>query len=1400
MGRPVNETSKLSHSDVDDRVGEAIELYLELAEKGETPNADDFVARFPGIEDDIRSALEGLEMINGLVGVGTGSGSGGRGAGPGRNIESGRRIAGYRVVRELGRGGMGTVYEAVHVGLDRPVALKVLGTHAAPDSSGRRRFLHEARTAAGLHHTHIVPVFDVGQVGGLCYYAMQRIEGSGLDRVVRHLRRQRAAGADRPAAAEGTPSSLDAVGSTFNRIWVMVSESLHWVRPRNGAGDGAGLEPATGRGGASAALTGPTGLGQAADITRSWGWSGEGGGELSRPTASTLSMSNLAPTSPGRDEDESASPFLPPWGAAYYRWVAEVGLQAAEALAHAHHHGVIHRDVKPSNLLIDGSGTIWVADFGLARRLADPGLTHHEGILGTPRYMSPEQGRTGVIDGRTDVYSLGATLYELLTLRPPFDGATAAELLDQIAGREPTPPRAIDPWIPRDLETIVLKSLAKLPSDRYASAAAFGADLARFLNHEPVKARRISPIGRAWRVARRHPGISSVSTVASILVLAIAAFAYDRVRDERDRAREALHGAEFARAKTEEAVGETRAAWRKELWRHAALVRHTNAPDRRSAGLALLKQAAALSPEPALKTTLRDEAAEFLVLREIGPRAELPTGPSRDLVHNAETGNLTILSSDGEELAIWDVGHRQRIDRVSLSQGIRPMAPLISSSASSATASAPDPDPDPDRPAESGEDPGDDNKDDKTTSAAAGPPRGGSSGGGGFGNLRHNWWWGNQLTQAGPNLAVIPAGGQSVSLFDAATGAAVRELSRPGRRVLAVFGEAAGKRLATVETDPNAGPDWEPSPASPGRSAAVNRPEFQVLLWDLDRLDEPLATLERVKVESRRINFPMVAFGHDGKTLALAPLNATTIKLFATDDGRELGQIESQADVSALALGGGLLATVSGGTVQLWNVEAGAFLTSLSSTQSFVTRLQFNPRGTLLAVVGFGGTQVELWDAVAHKLVAVLPNAEPITDLSFSADGRTLIVGGRGVTTSFWRIQEPDVRSRLTGFDARPGSLAFRDDGVLAIADGSGAVRLWREADAAGAEAPAARVLIPRPGREPADDDDKEADEGEKDSSTRKEAPRDRPRDRLSLLAFDARGELAAHDARGLRVWTTQPTGRCEPTQLELPALPIMGQGRSITLGRSADGRLLALGRGRTIAIWESEHPDRVLPVVRVDLPQVDPTNPWSFASPQADSQRREADGADRRRGGSGDRFQAIQISPEGDRLYLLEESDSVQVWDLKWTEERIEATGRAWEAPIHDDVASLALRPDGHVLALGRRDGDVALVDAERLTSLGRIPARANEDDGPTTAVSFSPDGLRLAVGSPRGPIRVWSVASPSFPTPAFHLPGQTGRTNLLVFDSAGQRLAVAGGEPIVEVWNLAAFERELRDLALGE
>ena len=198
-------------------------------------------------------------------------------------------------------------------------------------------------------------------------------------------------------------------------------------------------------------------------------------------------------------------------------------------------------------------------------RLADPGLTHHDSLLGTPRYMSPEQARTGAIDGRTDVYSLGATLYELLTLRPPFDGRSAAELIEQIGQNEPVAPSTIDVRVPRDVETIVLKALAKRSTDRYETAAALAEDLARFLNHEPVKARRISPIGRMWRVARRHPGITSVSTAAAAAILAIATFAYVRVLAERDKAYTALDEKQQALQQAEDANRRERVAMKEGL-------------------------------------------------------------------------------------------------------------------------------------------------------------------------------------------------------------------------------------------------------------------------------------------------------------------------------------------------------------------------------------------------------------------------------------------------------------------------------------------------------------------------------------------------------------------------------------------------------------------------------------------------------------------------------------------------------------------------------------------------------------------------------------------------------------------------------------------------------------------
>ncbi len=205
---------------------------------------------------------------------------------------------------------------------------------------------------------------------------------------------------------------------------------------------------------------------------------------------------------------------------AYYESVARVGRDVAEALAYAHSRGVLHRDIKPSNLLLDADGKVWVTDFGLATAEDTDALTETGSLVGTLRYMAPErfEGQSGP---GGDVYALGATLYELLTLRPIFDEPNRARLMKMVAHESPVPPRKIDRGIPLDLETIVLKATAKELSHRYNSAEPMAEDLRRYLEGRPILARRIGPVERVWRWSRRNP-IPAASLAALFLILSFA--------------------------------------------------------------------------------------------------------------------------------------------------------------------------------------------------------------------------------------------------------------------------------------------------------------------------------------------------------------------------------------------------------------------------------------------------------------------------------------------------------------------------------------------------------------------------------------------------------------------------------------------------------------------------------------------------------------------------------------------------------------------------------------------------------------------------------------------------------------------------------------------------------------
>jgi eukaryotic-like serine/threonine-protein kinase len=365
------------------------------------------------------------------------------------------------------------------------VALKVLPFAAALDPHQLRRFQIEAQAAAQLHHTNIVPIFSVGCERGVHYYAMQFIEGQTLADLIRDL--CRLAGLKGPSAAQATAASMSLAQDVAS-----------------GHFDPAPA-PLAGRGSPDPARASTEGL-------RSWG------------------------PAPSASHDSTRTP-------AYFRTIADLDLQAAEALDHAHRLGTIHRDIKPANLLVDVRGNLWITDFGLARMQADSGLTMTGDVIGTLRYMSPEQSaaRRGIVDHRADLYSLGATLYELLTLHPAHDGRDRAELLHQMAFGEPKAPRAHNPAIPRDLETIVLKALAREPEARYATAQDLANDLRRFLEQRPIQTRRPNLWKCAEKWVRRHRTLVGSSIAFVVLAVTVALIIAAQARNYRRLDRIARH-------------------------------------------------------------------------------------------------------------------------------------------------------------------------------------------------------------------------------------------------------------------------------------------------------------------------------------------------------------------------------------------------------------------------------------------------------------------------------------------------------------------------------------------------------------------------------------------------------------------------------------------------------------------------------------------------------------------------------------------------------------------------------------------------------------------------------------------------------------------------------------------
>lgn len=515
--------------------------YLADLEAGRRPDRATLAARFPDLTGDLATYLDALEAVQAAAPL----------LGPPPRTEPAPALAGpeplgdFRIIREIGRGGMGVVYEAVQLSLGRSVALKVLPFATALDARQLQRFKNEARAAAQLHHPHVVPVYFVGCDRGVHYYAMQLIEGQNLASLLDNVRRSKQKPAD--------------------------SETLRET-----------------------------------------------------PFVTKLGTQR---SGPGRE---------------FFHSIARLIAQAAEGLEYAHGLGIIHRDVKPGNVLIDSEGHVWVTDFGLAQFQTDAALTQTGDLLGTMRYLSPEQasGQRRVLDQRTDVYSLGATLYEAVTLTPLFTGHDRQELLHQVLNEEPRPPRSVDARVPEELETIILKAISKSPSDRYGSARELADDLNRFLGDEPIHARRITLSQKVRRWFRRHPAFLQAGVIVLLTVMVALLVSLWLVRAEQGRTRQAYEG---ERRRAEEAEAQFRLA-------------------RRSVDEMIRLAEEETTADPQLRKRLLEAAAayyqEFIETREHDPEAQTDLTGTRDRVKTI-LDDLTVLQGADQiallrERDVWD--------------------------------------------------------------------------------------------------------------------------------------------------------------------------------------------------------------------------------------------------------------------------------------------------------------------------------------------------------------------------------------------------------------------------------------------------------------------------------------------------------------------------------------------------------------------------------------------------------------------------------------------------------------------------------------------------------------------------------------------------------------------------
>lgn len=942
--------------------------FAERYRRGERPSLQEYVDRHPELADDIREVLPALVEME--------------------QVKEDRhapveqaallalspleRLGDYRILREIGHGGMGVVYEAEQVSLGRHVALKVLPQQRRADEQTRRRFEREARAAAKLHHTNIVPVFGVGEHDGMPYYVMQFIGGQGLDVVLEELKRLREAG--QGGVGERNAPAAEAARSLITGRFAAVNATVD-------SDQGVAVEQAH---------AGPSAPGS--------------------PSASSVVL-------PGSGKQQ----------ASYWQSVARVGVQVADALAHAHAQGVLHRDVKPSNLLLDTAGTVWVTDFGLAKADDQQNLTHTGDILGTLRYMPPE-AFDGKSDPRGDVYSLGLTLYELLAFRPAFDERDRNRLVKQVTHEEPARLSKLNRSVPRDLETIVHTAIDREPGRRYQTAADLAADLQRFLDDEPIKARRISSLRRVVRWAHRRPaaaGLLLASGVAALaLVWASVAFVYNQeLYDKNVQLEGALQQAEVEKyfrhiaeasnglrtgnmTKVERLLEQCPVGLRNWEWHYLQRQCHADLLTLHTGYTGLVNLSVAFSPDGRWLAASGSEADLTVWDLTTGLkdyRTPLPGPPfppwglafSRDSRLLAWGGPNKVLPPDRHfcTVRVWEVTTRKLVQD------------LVNEDA---------------------------------------PTR--------FGKLAFSF----DGTRIAAGHYEKPA-----TVWDLTTGQKLHTLRRenpedvapyavafsPVRQQLAM-GWGNGKvEVCDLSTDKairtplgkNA-PIRDLAYSPDGEHLALACDDRTIRIWD---------------VVSRKLLFSLtghtgmvtgVAYSPDGRRLASSSEDGT-VRLWDATSGRELrtyrGHTRGVGSVAFSPDGLRLASAGSDKVVKIWDATLAQEALPLNERGKVSASVVFSPDGQRLATGE--GNNVKLWDAASRQVIYTLVghNAS-VNCLSFSRDGQRLASGSSDNTVKVWDVETGKFIRTLPGHSKAVNCVTFDAHGTKLVSGGrDGCVKVW---------------------------------------------------------------------------------------------------------------------------------------------------------------------------------------------------------------------------------------------------------------------------------------------------------------------------------------------------------------------